>query len=140
MENLWTEQTWAIRSIMTYRIYRQQHHGGTVPSFNSKFTYGKGFAGRTTELMSLEFPQVTFNILTDYIVQSKKVQIRTNVKFTSTNVRHECLYKGFCIILKDIKINGESPGAESWRHQFTKFTPLLAWKVKVRKSCYRVNT
>jgi len=78
-----------------------------------------------TEWMTLEVPQVTFNILTDYTVQSKKVQIRTNIKFTSTDFRHECLYKDFCIISKNVKINGESAGAECWRHHFTKFTPLL---------------
>ena len=78
-----------------------------------------------TEWMTLQVPHVTFNLLTDYTVQSKKVQIRTNIKFTSADFRHECLYKDFCIIFKDVKINSESAGTECWGHQFTKFTPLL---------------
>ena len=90
--------------------------------------------------MTLEVPQVTFNVLTNCTVQSIKIQITTNIKFTSTDFRHECLYKDFWIIFKDVKINVESAGTESWRHQFTKFTPRLVWKVKGRKSCFRINT
>ena len=85
----------------------------------------KELTDRTTEWMTVEVPQVTCNILTNHTVQSKKVQIRTNIKFTSTDFRHECLYKDFCIILKYVEINSESPGTECWRQQFTKFTPLL---------------
>jgi hypothetical protein len=75
--------------------------------------------------MTVEFPQVTCNILTDHTVQSIKVKIGTNIKFTSTDFRHECLYKDFCIIFKDVEINGESAGTECWRQLFAKFTPLL---------------
>ena len=92
---------------------------------------------RTTEWF---IPQVTFYTLTDYIVQSIKIQIRTNIKFTSTDFRRECLYKDFCFIFKNVKINVDIAGTECWSHHFTKFPPLLAWKVKGRKSCYRVNT
>jgi hypothetical protein len=66
--------------------------------------------------MTLEVPQLTFNTLTNCTVQSIKIQIRTDIKFTSTDFRLECLYKDFCITFKDVKINVESAGTECWRH------------------------